>query len=289
MIALVLSILASSAIFIIFKLFQRFDINTFQAIVFNYFTAFLCGILLFGQEWNEEVLQESHWIVGVVSCSALFISLFILIGLSSQRNGVASTSVAVKMSMALSVLAMIFFYRESVSILKALGILLAFAGVILVTHQKKNTNQRVESAFWMLVVLFFGSSMLDLILNYSQKSLLGSLTPSLFSAFGFGLAGMIGLMILSIQLLRGKAKIALRNIGAGIVLGIPNFFSIYLLLIAYQSSGLSDSNVVTIVNIGIVALSALLGWFLFKEEMPVQKVFGLVLSVLAIALISLNS
>ena len=191
--------------------------------------------------------------------------------------------------MALSVLAMIFFYRESVSILKALGILLAFTGVILVTYQKKNTNQRVESAFWMLVVLFFGSSMLDLILNYSQKSLLGSLTPSLFSAFGFGLAGMIGLMILSIQLLRGKAKIALRNIGAGIVLGIPNFFSIYLLLIAYQSSGLSDSNVVTIVNIGIVALSALLGWFLFKEEMPVQKVFGLVLSVLAIALISLNS
>ena len=191
--------------------------------------------------------------------------------------------------MALSVLAMIFFYRESVSILKALGILLAFTGVILVTYQKKNTNQRVESAFWMLVVLFFGSSMLDLILNYSQKSLLGSLTPSLFSAFGFGLAGMIGLMILSIQLLRGKAKIALRNIGAGIVLGIPNFFSIYLLLIAYQSSGLSDSNVVTIVNIGIVALSALLGWFLFKEEMPVQKVFGLVLSILAIALISLNS
>ena len=184
---------------------------------------------------------------------------------------------------------MIFLYREGVSLNKSLGIALAFLGVILVTYQKKNTNQYNESAFWMLAVLFFGSSMLDLMLNYSQKSLLGSLTPSLFSAFGFGLAGIIGLLILGVQLLRGKAKIALRNIGAGIVLGIPNFFSIYLLLMAYQSSGLSDSNVVSLVNIGIVAVSAVLGWLMFKEDMPLRKVFGLILSVLAIALISLNN
>lgn len=289
MIALIFSILASTAIFIIFKLFPKFNIDTFQAIVFNYFTAFFCGFLLFSNEWNQAVLNESNWLIGVISCSVLFISLFILIGLSSQRNGVASTSVAVKMSMGLSVLVMIFLYREGVSLNKSLGIALAFLGVILVTYQKKNANQYNESAFWMLAVLFFGSSMLDLMLNYSQKSLLGSLTPSLFSAFGFGLAGIIGLLILGVQLLRGKAKIALRNIGAGIVLGIPNFFSIYLLLMAYQSSGLSDSNVVTLVNIGIVAVSAVLGWLMFKEDMPLRKVFGLILSVLAIALISLNN
>ena len=289
MIVLLISIIASSIIFVIFKLFQQFKVDTFQAIVFNYFTAFLCGIILFHHEWNEKVLEESQWIIGVLSCSVLFISLFILIGLSSQRNGVASTSVAVKMSMALSVLAMILFYNESVRILKIAGILMAFMGVILVTYEKKNKTQNNDAALWMLVILFFGSSLLDLILNYSQKSLLGSLSPSLFSAFGFGLAGIIGFIILLFQIQQRKTQIVLRNVFAGIILGIPNFFSIYLLLMAYQTSGLSDSNVVTIVNIGIVGLSALLGWSLFKENMQAKKVVGLILSVIAIALISFNS
>ncbi|MFT5217076.1 MAG: drug/metabolite transporter (DMT)-like permease [Glaciecola sp.] len=39
MIYLILSILASTAIFVVFKLFERFKINTLQAIVINYITA----------------------------------------------------------------------------------------------------------------------------------------------------------------------------------------------------------------------------------------------------------
>jgi len=45
MLYLLLSVLFSSAIFIVFKLFDTYKINTLQAIVFNYFTAFTIGIL----------------------------------------------------------------------------------------------------------------------------------------------------------------------------------------------------------------------------------------------------
>ncbi|MDG1658691.1 MAG: EamA/RhaT family transporter, partial [Crocinitomicaceae bacterium] len=44
MIALLLSVLSSSLIFVIFKLFARFKIDTFQAIVVNYFMAFIIGV-----------------------------------------------------------------------------------------------------------------------------------------------------------------------------------------------------------------------------------------------------
>jgi hypothetical protein len=47
--------------------------------------------------------------------------------------------------------------------------------------------------------------MLDFILNFVQKYELGVLTPSLFSAFGFGIAGCIGLSILIVQILKKKA------------------------------------------------------------------------------------
>ncbi len=47
MIALAGTIISSTLIFVIFRLFEKYKIDTFQAIVFNYFTAFICGVVLY--------------------------------------------------------------------------------------------------------------------------------------------------------------------------------------------------------------------------------------------------
>ena len=43
---LTMSILTNAAIFLIFKLFDRFNVQTLQAIVVNYFVAFSIGIMV---------------------------------------------------------------------------------------------------------------------------------------------------------------------------------------------------------------------------------------------------
>jgi drug/metabolite transporter (DMT)-like permease len=289
MISLFLAILFSSFIFVIFKLFDRFKIDVFQAIVFNYFTAFLCGILLYGSEWKPEALEDITWFYFAIVAAVLFISLFILMGLSAQKNGVAITSVAVKMSMAASVLGMIFLYNESVSALKIFGILLAFAGVVLVSWQGKNEKSAAKQSLWMLFVLFFGSGILDLVLNYVQNNALQQLTPSLFSAIGFGMAGIIGLVVFLIQLQQKKTKFAFKNVLGGIALGIPNYFSIYLLIKSYKETGWADSTVLSIINVSIVCISALTGFLIFKEKINLTKGFGILTSLLAILLLYLAS
>jgi drug/metabolite transporter (DMT)-like permease len=287
MISLFLAILFSSFIFVIFKLFDRYKIDVFQAIVFNYFTAFLCGILLYGSEWKPEALEDITWFYFAIVAAVLFISLFILMGLSAQKNGVAITSVAVKMSMAASVLGMIFLYNESVSALKIFGILLAFAGVVLVSWQGKNEKSAAKQSLWMLFVLFFGSGILDLVLNYVQNNALQQLTPSLFSAIGFGMAGIIGLVVFLIQLQQKKTKFAFKNVLGGIALGIPNYFSIYLLIKSYKETGWADSTVLSIINVSIVCISALTGFLIFKEKINLTKGFGILASLLAILLLYL--
>ena len=129
---LFLAIFLSSLIFILFKVFPRFKIDTFQAIVFNYISAFLCGYILYGSDLKEEAWKNTNWIFYAVLAALLFISLFVLMGKSAQKNGMAITSVAVKMSMAVSVLGMVFIYNEQLPFLKIIAILLAFSGVILV-------------------------------------------------------------------------------------------------------------------------------------------------------------
>ena len=107
MISLLLTIILTSLILVQFKLYPKYEINTFQSIVFNYVAAFTCGFAFFGKDWNSNSLDHGSWPYLAIISGVLFISLFLVMGLSSQKNGVAMTSVAVKMSMALTLLFMI--------------------------------------------------------------------------------------------------------------------------------------------------------------------------------------
>jgi len=281
MIPLLCSILASTSIFVLFKLFPKFKIDTFQAIVFNYFTACICGFALYGDSWSNVAWSDINWLYAALICGVLFISLFVLMGKSSQINGVAITSVAVKMSMAIS--AIFIGFGESFGILKITGIVMAIIGVLLVSFDKSSSKQK--PVIWMLLVLFFGSGMLDFVLNFVQKYMLTNLTAALFSAIGFGIAGFFGVIMLVNSVFRKQTQLSLKNVFAGICLGIPNFFSIYLLITAYSSTGWSDSTVLAVVNVSIVITSAILGFIAFKEALSKQKLLGLVCSILAIGLL----
>jgi drug/metabolite transporter (DMT)-like permease len=280
MIALALSIFCSTIIFVLFKLFKKFGIDTFQAIVFNYFTAFIIGVSLYHNEWNPNALQEQTWMFFSVGTSILFIGLFLLMAFSSQSNGVASTSIAVKMSMAISLIIMIISYGEEVSALKTAAIILAILGVFLVSYSGKNRTKMASG--WMLLVLFIGSGTLDFTLNLVQKHILQSLTASLFSAISLGLAGIIGSAVLIVRIIQNKTQLRAKNLIAGIILGVPNFFSIYLLLLSYKTTGWTDSTVLAITNVSVVLFSAVIGFLIFSEEANKRKIIGLIAAISAI-------
>lgn len=283
MIFLILSILASSLIFVIFRVFPKLKVDTFQAIVFNYFTACASGFILYGKDFKDEALSHTEWMPFVFLCGVLFISLFLVMGISSQRNGVALTSVSVKMSMAMTMLLMIVWYGEALTMLKIAGIVLAVAGVLLMSWTKNSQKNDNKPILWMLALLFVGSGTLDFTLNFVKNNMLTYIPSSLFSAIGFGIAGSIGVIILLIQIARKKTQFHVRNVLAGIGLGIPNYFSIYLLMESYAAmKPWADSTVLAITNVSIVVLSAFYGFILFKEKFSTLKAFGLIASLAAI-------
>ena len=281
MIPLILSVASSSLIFVIFKLFKKYNIDTFQAIVFNYVTAFAIGMGLYGHLWKNDFLNDSHWIVAALIAGILFISLFFLMGKSSQQNGVASTSVAVKMSMAASLLGMILIMGRPLNFWNGSGIIMAMLGVFMVSYSK---NAKVNSS-WMLIVLFLGSGLLDFLLALVQDSFLSAVPDSIFTAIGLGTAGVFGFLILITQWITKKRAFHWRNVLGGIVLGIPNYFSIYLLLVSYKSTGWDTITVLSITNVSVVVTSALLGFLAFSEKVNARKLIGLISAIFAIALL----
>jgi drug/metabolite transporter (DMT)-like permease len=115
-----------------------------------------------------------------------------------------------------------------------------------------------------------------------QKYHLDHLSSSLFSAFGFGIAGVIGLTIMLYQIMSKKSQFHMRNLIAGIALGIPNYFSIYLLMDSYKSTGWQDTTVLAIINVSVVLISSVIGFIAFRESVNTKKIIGLLAAVLAI-------
>jgi drug/metabolite transporter (DMT)-like permease len=285
---LIISILSSSVLFFIFRLFPKYGVDTAQAIIVNYFTAFTCGCLVNRAVPSIAELQETHLLPYILLAGFLFISLFIGMGISSYKNGIGTTSVAVKMSMALSMIFFVIAYDEPVTWVKVLGFLLAFAGIFLITFEK-NTAEKRSNALVLLLFLFVGSAGLDILLNYVNKKLLGDYPDSLFTAFGFLAAGMLGLIWMTTEYIRKKRTFSWNNVIGGIVLGIPNYFSIYLLIRSYETTGWKDTVTLAITGIAIVAIAALCGMLIFKESAKWQKLAGLTAAIGAILLLGIFS
>ena len=88
------SIVFSSWLTLSFKLVEKFGINTFQAIVFNYLTCVITGSFVNGSfPINSEVIGGS-WFPWAMLMGTIFISLFNVIAKTAQTMGVAVASVA---------------------------------------------------------------------------------------------------------------------------------------------------------------------------------------------------
>jgi len=120
---LLLSIASSSIIFVVFKLFSRFKINTLHAIVVNYFTASTLGLLLYNGAITIASVPQQDWFFSAVALGFLFILIFNLMALTTQRSGLSVVSVATKMSVVIPILFGILYYKESLGFFKTTGII----------------------------------------------------------------------------------------------------------------------------------------------------------------------
>jgi drug/metabolite transporter (DMT)-like permease len=288
MIFLALSIIASTLIFVIFRLFASYNINTLQAIVVNYFVACSCGVIGYQNSIELSAIPQYNWFYYTLALGALFIIVFNLMAITTQHNGLSVVSVATKMALVIPIAFGLWYYKEPLGPSKAAGIVLALIAVYLVAVKKDSSIILQKKNLVFPVLVFLGSGLIDTSLNFLQNDFITdkSLIP-LFSSTIFLTAGVIGIMVLVAQKIKGVLVLEFKNIIAGIVLGIPNYFSIYFLVKALRSNLFDSSGIFTINNVGIVIISTLLGVVFFKEQLSVKNWIGITLAVISIALVSL--
>ncbi len=285
MIYLLFSVLASTLIFVVFKLFERFKINILQAITVNYITAFLTGIIAYKQVISIKQIVSFDWFFYTVLLGILFIVVFILMAITTQKGGLSVASIATKMSMVIPILFGLIYYKENVNILKISGIILALVAVYF-SSLKAKSNVTIHKKYLIYPILvFIGSGIVDTSLKFLEDSYVAKNDVPLFSATIFFAASIVGVLIIIIKYIRGTIKIESKNLIAGVFLGIPNYFSVYFLLKALRSEGFESSEVFTLNNVAVVMLSTIIGIMLFKEKLIPKNWIGIFLAITSILLI----
>ncbi len=286
MIALLLSILASSLIFVIFKFFDIYKINILQAIVVNYIIACISGITSYPNPIDLTTITEYNWFFGTFLLGVFFIIVFNLMAITTQKNGLSVVAVASKMSIAIPVIFGILVYHEGTGFWKLMGISIAMISVYLTSVKTKKGITISKKDLIFPILVFVGSGIIDTSLKFLETNYVAQDDISLFSATIFGFAAIIGILVLGYQLLTGKTTLQAKNLIGGIILGVPNYFSIYFLIQALRTEGIESATIFTINNVAILIVSTLLGIILFKEKLLPKNWVGILLAILSIILVA---
>lgn len=281
MIYLLSSIVCATALFLIFKLFEKNKVNNASAIAVNYLAASVIGFSFTPLEKIKEIPYQD-WIFPAAITGALFLFLFRLIAVTSQKIGISATTVAHKMGVVIPVTAAVFLYNDTMTFPKVAGILLALAGVYL--SSRKEISIQVEKKYLFFpAILFAGSGFSDTLIKYTEHFYLNEESMLLFIPCLFGFSALTGIFSLAAG---RNFHFSGKDILWGIILGIPNYGSIYFLMKALKE--MPSSIIFPINNMGIVAASSIAAFFLFKENLSKINWIGIIISLAAILLIAIS-
>jgi drug/metabolite transporter (DMT)-like permease len=282
MLYLALSLIFSTSIFAIFKLFEKNKVENLDAIIVNYFVAFTTGLLFVPQMYTPQIAEQS-WFPFAIIIGILFISLFNIMALTAQQMGISVASVSNKMAVVIPVCFAFFAYGDSVTFFKIAGIVLALAGVYLVSQRKQEESTRKN--YLLPAILFFGSGVLDTLIKYTQTYHLEDGSDLMFIPLLFLIAGSLGYLYKVIYL--KQFRISGKSLLWGLILGVPNYFSIYFLVKTLQLPNWESSVIFPINNLGIVSLSFITALIFFKERYSKFNWLGFLISLIGIGLIAL--
>jgi len=289
MIFLILSFLMNVGILSLFHLFPKYRIDTFQAIVINYTVCVFTGLVFIGSFEPVLISEYRPWMPFALVLGGIFIGTFYLMAITTQRYGISVSSIASKMSLAIPVVFALFVFdieSKDFNVWNYTGLILALVAIYLSSY--KSQDQRIhghgKGLSWLILpaLVFIFGGIIDTTINFTNYKFLTPEDAPIFPIYIFASASLAGIVTILIR----KSRIRFSSLIGGVVLGIINYFSVYFLLGALTAFQNDGAIVYPVLNMLIILGSALVSISLFGETLESRNKIGLLLSLIAIFLIS---
>jgi drug/metabolite transporter (DMT)-like permease len=286
MISLLLAILCSAGLPLLFRAFDDWRVNLFWAIPVNYFACIVVGVIFAPAPPDVSALLSQPWFFLAIVQGFVLAVNFYLLAYTAQRAGVSVAVLASRLSVAIPAILAFLLYGDSFNAVKTVGLAAALSSLYLCTAPGQDfgvTRAWLRRLLPILVFLMFGCHFT--LLKFTQARYLDTssyhvyVTTSFFFAFVTSVA---------IGLARIRTRVGVRSgdLIAGGVLGLINYGAIYFLVKVLSLEGWQSSQLFPIYSVGVVSVSSLLAMILFKERLSRLKTFGLVVGLMAVALLN---
>ena len=277
LIYIIISILASVSVSVLLKIARNQNIDIAQAVAFNYPIAVLLSFIFLKPNFTDFQIDKSWWIFA--SLGILLPTVFIVMGKSVQNAGIVKSDAAQRLSLILTLMVAYFFWNESFSTQKIMGVGLALVALFFLLIKKEKSNKKNSQIWLWLLGVWAGYGIIDLMFKIISKISGNAFSTTLTLSF------LLAAILIFLYLFFNKTKFNRSSILGGILLGILNFTNIYTYIKAHQFLGESPSLVFTGINIGVIALGTVVGIFIFKEKLNRFNYVGIGLALLAIVLL----
>ena len=279
MLNLLLAIVSSTLITVFMRISARKSRNELSLLSMNYIACTcLSFIFMENKSLFPAVPSLSVTIVLGVIGGILYLGSFLLLKWNVQKNGVTLPATFMKMGVLVPTVLSAVIFRENLPFTTVLGIALSLVSIFLL---KEKSAEKAKNTAGLILLLAAGG-MADAMSKIFEETAPAE-TGDHFLFYIFSVA----LILCVILVLVRKQKYSLWDVGFGLLIGIPNYFSSRFLLMSLRT-------VPAVVaypsfSAGTIILVALFGFVLFKEKFPIKKLAALMIIVVSLALLNLPS
>ncbi len=233
---------------------------------------------------SKEIIHQD-WFIYALYLSICFIIFFNVNALTIQKVGMIITSIFQKLSLIFPVIVGVLLFGENLSLANKIAIPLTLIAIVL-SNLPNKSFQKIEAIrkYWYLPILVLaGSGFIEVSLFYAQETNKIGEHGMQFTTCLFGLAGIWGLIFIFIT---RSFDFTIKEIIAGILIGLPNFFTIYLIILGLDQ-GWNGALLFPINNIGTIIGTTIIAFVAFKEKLSFANTIGLVLALISVVLFSI--
>lgn len=279
---LILSILSSISVGVFLKVLKKNKTDIFQIIILNYITTVFLSFLIFKP--NIQFSDNFPFLL-ISSLGILLPTIFVMQYLSIKNTGIIKTDIAQRMSLFIPILASIFIFKEDISNLKYIALLIGFLSIGFILKKEDNSNIKTKYSFLYLVFVFFGFGIIDICFKQVALYSTTPYTTTLFFIFCMALILSIIFYGSYLKIINQRFIITKKTVLFGSLIGVLNFMNIYFYLNAHKAFSSNPTVVFAGMNYGVILLGTLIGYFYFKEKLSKLNILGLLLSVISIGLL----
>ena len=278
MIYLVLAVFASTMVSVVMRLSTGKVKNNMSMLAANYVVCLLLSIANAG----GKLLTPPEALAGTVGMGiingVLYLFAFLLLHYNMKRNGVVLASTFMKLGLLVSMAVSVIFFREMPGVIQWMGFVIAVGAIILINYEKGSDTGTSGGQMWLIVLLLVSG------LGDAMAKVFEALGDTAYSGQFFVYTFLTDLLACVVLALRAGEKPSMKEIGYGLALGVPNFFSARLLLKSVET--LPAVLVYPTVSVAIILVVTMVGLVFFKEKLKTRQLAGI--GAILVALVLLN-